>query len=480
MLLVPLYLKYIPVEIYGGWLATGNIIAWLTIIDPGLSDVLRQQVGEVYGKKEMVRLNDLLGGGTLLSFIISMLVLLIGLISKDYVIGLLNLNDVNDLTILEMAYILAVIGSSLMIFSFGFASFNQGLLSSLGIGIVYVIATITSLIINILLLIYGYGIYSIPISTIISAIILITGNLAYIIWRYNSDSIKFRFSIKGFSILLKLSSYNILGRLGNILTTQIDLILVARFIGVDIVPILNLTRKGPELARMIVERPIIAMQPAITNAWNSYEYDIVRYYLSKLINIMLWLLGLLFCGFVILNKAFVTLWVGETFYAGNLINVFIIANIILHIIVNIATKTTFTLGHIKWTGNVLFVQSLITSLALFIGVKYFGFLGLVSGYTISLAIFSAWYFPYRTIKLIKFNSHFRTNVFKELLKVVSISFSVILIFKMLKDVHGLYYFIIYGIVVVLSYSILLFISSRLFRNELLLLLGKVPKQPLKV
>ena len=40
IVLVPLYLKFIPLDIYGAWLATGNIVAWLSIMDPGLSAVL--------------------------------------------------------------------------------------------------------------------------------------------------------------------------------------------------------------------------------------------------------------------------------------------------------------------------------------------------------------------------------------------------------------------------------------------------------
>ena len=47
--MVPLYLKYIPVELYGAWLATGNIVNWLLVVDPGISTVVMQRVGKSYG-----------------------------------------------------------------------------------------------------------------------------------------------------------------------------------------------------------------------------------------------------------------------------------------------------------------------------------------------------------------------------------------------------------------------------------------------
>ena len=52
ILIVPLYLHYININLYGGWLATGNIMMWLSIADPGVGDVLLQKIGNALGKDD--------------------------------------------------------------------------------------------------------------------------------------------------------------------------------------------------------------------------------------------------------------------------------------------------------------------------------------------------------------------------------------------------------------------------------------------
>jgi len=43
-LLVPLYLRYIDYRMYAAWLATGNVVSWLTIAGGKITSLVRQQV----------------------------------------------------------------------------------------------------------------------------------------------------------------------------------------------------------------------------------------------------------------------------------------------------------------------------------------------------------------------------------------------------------------------------------------------------
>ncbi|SHG28724.1 Membrane protein involved in the export of O-antigen and teichoic acid [Flavobacterium fluvii] len=473
--LVPLYLKYISLEIYGGWLATGNIVAWLTVIDPGISDVLRQQAGKAYGADEKQKLNGLLGSGTLLSLIVSILVLIIGLVLTNYIVDLISIRDINSIIVLKNAFVLAVVGTSLMIFSYGFISFNQGILSSMGVGVIFVVGTVISLIVNITLLMYGYGVYSIPIAQIFFALILIFGNIAYIFWRYIDESLKFRFSISGFLDLTKLTGYNVFGRLGSVMSTQIDTLLVARYLGAEIAPILSFTKKGPELSRMFIDRNVIAMQPAVTNAWESGEYDKVRINTSRLYFIIIWVLGLIFTNFIIFNKYFVSLWVGKNLFAGNTVNVIISINIILAVLVNMSSNILFALGKIKQTSKINFVQSILTVITLFIGVKYFGLYGLVLAQVLSTLVFSAWYFPYKTFKIINYNKDTLIKLVKEIVIVFSITIGCIIVAAKLGALTNWIVFFTYVIVVVLIYLLLLSILSKAFRREISGILKKYIK-----
>jgi O-antigen/teichoic acid export membrane protein len=466
IIMVPLYLKHISLEIYGGWLASGNIISWLTIIDPGLSDVLRQKVALAYGAKNKNKLQQLFWSGITFSAIIAIVALIIGISVSFFVFDFINIKNQGIIEILSKNFILATIGSSLMIFSYGLVSYNQGLLSSKGIGMIHMFSTLLSLITNIYLINVGYGIYAITISQILCALVIILGNIGYLILRFIKESISFSWSLSELIPLMKLSSYNILGKLGNIIANQTDILLVTRFLGPEISPVINLTKKGPELSRMFVERPAIAMQPAITHAWGSGEKEKISFFISRLFKIMIWMIGLLFIGFVVLNKSFVSLWVGSKLYTGDTINFLLCLSLIFSILISINSNFLFALGNIKKTSQINFFQSILTIFCLFLGIKYFGLLGLVLGQSIAMLLFSVWYFPYKTFQCIKFSKYELTNMRNELIFVMGISGLIFLLFHRIQVINDWYLFSYTVLLIIIIYVLLLYSVSKLFREEL--------------
>ena len=134
--MVPLYLRFIPLDIYGVWLASGNLLAWIGIMDPGFTTVLQQQISRYYGKKEISTVRALIGSGLIGSLLLFFITIICGLIITYYLPVWLALSPTINIPLIVKAFRLAVIGTSLMLFSFSISSMNQGLLGSLGIGII--------------------------------------------------------------------------------------------------------------------------------------------------------------------------------------------------------------------------------------------------------------------------------------------------------------------------------------------------------
>ena len=63
IILLPFYLHKIDASTLGVWLATGNILAWMTLIDPGVGDVLQQKVAELRGRNENGEIGKTIGSG---------------------------------------------------------------------------------------------------------------------------------------------------------------------------------------------------------------------------------------------------------------------------------------------------------------------------------------------------------------------------------------------------------------------------------
>ena len=82
--IVPIYFMFIDHELYGYWLATGSLLIWINIIDPGAGTVLQQKVAYDYGNQNKSGLQNLIGSGLVIGISISIIALLLSfLFSKS-------------------------------------------------------------------------------------------------------------------------------------------------------------------------------------------------------------------------------------------------------------------------------------------------------------------------------------------------------------------------------------------------------------
>jgi O-antigen/teichoic acid export membrane protein len=398
---VPLYLRFIPLDLYGAWLATGNILAWLTVIDPGLSSVLQQRAAVAYGKGDVAELTALLTGGVLLSGAISLLVLVAGLISSRFLIGWLNLSTTPDIEIVEQAFTLAVVGSALMFFSYGLTAFNQGLQSSLGIGLVFVTTMMVSLALTVVLLYQRAGLLALPIGLVVRGVGLTIGNAGYLLWRFVGEKMRYRFSVQGAGTLARLSSYTFLGRGAGVIATNLDAFVLTRYLGPEVAPVFVLTRKAPDMSRMFLERPAIAFMPAVSSLVGAGEMERARAVLLRLLRLILWLMGLIAGGFLAFNSEFVALWVGSRFFAGGVVNLFIVLTLVATAVTSALSNLCFALGNIKGNSIASLAQGLLSVPLMVLGARHWGMLGVAVAPLVGMAAVSAWYYPAAFSRLLK-------------------------------------------------------------------------------
>ena len=52
IILVPIYFKFMSVSTYGAWLATGNVVAMLGLVESGFSSVITQKMSVALANKK--------------------------------------------------------------------------------------------------------------------------------------------------------------------------------------------------------------------------------------------------------------------------------------------------------------------------------------------------------------------------------------------------------------------------------------------
>ena len=429
VVLVPLYLRFIPEGLYGAWLATGNVLTWLTAIDPGLSTVLQQRVAVAYGRGDTSELNAMLTGGILLSAVIALLVLLAGFACSGFFITWLRLSPSIDAAQLKLAFLIAIAGSAIMIFSFGFTAVNLGMQSSLGIGLIYTCSVIGGLALKVALLYKGWGLLAIAFGVLFQGLALTAGNGAYLLWRYLCEKIHYRFSLRGCIALSKLTSYTFLGRIATVGSTNCDAFALTRYLGAEIAPVFVFTRKAADLGHVIINRPSAAFMPAVSHLVGTGEIDKARVYLLRLIRMLLWLTGLVAVGVLTFNHEFVALWVGSKYFAGFRVSALISLWLVAVVTVNSTANLCFSLGNIKGNGIITSVQGLLSIPLIIIGAKYWGLIGVAVASLGPALLISTPYYPRRLMRLLRIERKEVLTLSREVLTVAAVGALIWLVFR---------------------------------------------------
>jgi O-antigen/teichoic acid export membrane protein len=403
IILVPFYLRFIPLEVYGAWLATGNILAWIVLINPGLTTVLQQQLGTAYGKQDLVSVWELLLAGLVISGVLASILFIIGWGISHVVFDWINLDLMSpaDQRTLHHAFLLAIFATALNMLGFAVAAANLGLQSSLGVGVIAFLSRLAIMITTLGALFYGYSVQSIPIGMIMGGIVSMLGNSLYLILRITREHIIAPVSFGGMQTLIQLSTYNFFSRAGHVIIHNTDAFVAARFLGAELVPMLVLTKRIPQTIEPFATNLARGFMPALSHMVGSGELDRAHVVLMRFISFLLWLVTLILSGTLVFNDDFLRLWVGGDLFPGHMVNVIICVGAALGIVMTSLAILCLSMGDIKWNSLASAVQSLLYIPLVIVGAMYLGLTGIALASLLSLLAVSAWYYPRSFARLLE-------------------------------------------------------------------------------
>jgi len=391
--------------------------------------------------------------------------IIFGLIAAEYLPDVLNIISKPDNELILEAFSLAVLGTALMIFSFGLSAINAGLQGSIFVGVINNSVAIGSILVTYYLLHSGFGLMALPLSLVFSGVCYSLFQGIYLFVRVYKERIGITFSVLGMRDLGKLLSYTFLSRTLTTVAHNMDLVVVAKILGPGSVAILALTRKSCDLSKELINQPTVSFQPAVSHASGAGDIKKLGEVLTRLVHMLTWLLFLVVGGLISFNEAFVHLWVGADFWAGSAVNLAICIALAFTMICSCLSQLCFSLGDVKGTSAVAGLQALLFIPLVIIGTKYFGILGAVCASLVSTLLVSVWYFPRKFKKLLNLSAQNVKSMSKQIFLGVMTIFLLTYIFSFFKYSSWLEFSLF-----VLSYSIayvmILFSLSVPFRREI--------------
>jgi O-antigen/teichoic acid export membrane protein len=472
MLIVPLYLAYIDPRLYGAWLATGNILMWLTLFDPGVGDIATQRIAQSYAMKDSKKLGCQISNSIILSSVICIVTLLIGLLISNFLLGKIIRPEDIEIDHLRKAFSITMVGTAFTLFYFSLSGSIVGLQKTRITAIVRNGVGILSILINVILLLKGYRLNAIAYSTLFSALTQVILYTIVLFFVLKKERIRIFFDFPYFKEYSKIFTYTFFSKALSTISQNIDLLIVSRFIGLELVPILEFSRRPIQFIRSLASGPSIALIPSLSFMSGENESSKLKA-LTTRSTLLITLIGLYFCtGIIIFNQSFVSIWVGKQYYIGNLLNLILAVTFLFSLIGYTFQNITYSLGKIKENSLFEMFKNIFSLLLVFLFSYCFGLYGVVISAFVVTITTDLWFYPFLLNKIIKFDFNDLRNKLINISIICICFIGLIYIIKMFVNINGPIIFIS----VVFLFTIIAFIVYMIFSLEFRELFFQVKKK----
>ena len=386
IILVPIYLKFIDVKLYGAWLASGDIIGWLSIMDPGLNDLLRQQTAKFYGEKRWDLLGKSIGTSWALIAILSVLSVAAGWILSYFAPRWFSLDGVNSQE-LKTSIFIAAIGMSLVFLAGSPGSVQQGLQRSDKYLVIYLLGWVLGVATTLVMLFGKAGLISIPAGAVVRGVVWLLGSGFDVLFiskrRFNAA---LGWSKEYFNVIKGLLGATLLNRISRILAVNCDAFLIGLFLGPAVVPAIVFTRRLWDLALMLTERISVAFVPGLAHLLGEGKEGRVSEISLEVLKVTIWFLAIGSAVIISLNHSFIKVWLlDREFFAGDTFNLLMATATIFFVFTSASNLLLYSTGIIKGPAVAGTLQNLVRVVLLVVLLKTIG----VNGVPISILATSA-------------------------------------------------------------------------------------------
>lgn len=316
LLLVPLYLQFVSLGEYGAWLATGGALVQLLVTDYGLAGVVTQKIAVLSGSGDRRRLRALIAAGVVNATVLAIIMTAASSVLAAFLPATQGLLPEEVRTVVG-CFLIAIVANGLGVLSATTTAALRGLQKPVTAGAIGLGADAASILVTLGCLFAGLGLYGIAFGLLARSLIAAVAGLTALgfywvamrtaqgPWSW-ADSIELwrdggRFFVT--SIAMRLQS-------------QANILLVGTLLGPQVAAVYGLTVRAHETVSLVLSQLNFALGPVLAHLEGAGE----RARIDGVIRILLPVVAALAAGgavcAVVLNEAFVGLWVGSQAYGG--------------------------------------------------------------------------------------------------------------------------------------------------------------------
>jgi O-antigen/teichoic acid export membrane protein len=395
IVLVPLYLHALGAQLYGAWLATGDVLLWLQAFDLGLPNFLIQRVGAAHGIGDERTASEYLATGLVVLGIVAACVALIMWSSAPILLRMVAVPK-SEVPNFVACFRVATIAASISIVNNAVIGYSRGVQQTSFLSAATVLAGVLGMVASLIAILSGFGLWSIVYGILVRSGISLIASGFFLLRRAAAGHIPgFKWRGDYFAEVVRVTPATAAGGLGYALSSQSENAIIGVIMGPAAVPVFALTKKLVDLMRSILDGIAFATYGGFAHLVASRERGRAGQILSTIISLRFALAVISAVTYVTVNGSLVGAWVGSRYFGGEMLTFLLSLQFLTtgdHFLVNYLYRAS---GAVR-EGSILLAAEAIFRLPLLLGgVLALGFIGIPLAATVSAAFFRA--FTYRRL-----------------------------------------------------------------------------------
>lgn len=330
--LIPFSLKYLTREEFSLYYIATDLMLWLGIVNLGTSSVFVTRVAQVLGKAgDTAReVQALVNTAFFVQCSFALLVCILGLSASFFVPHFFDTSQYTaelqaTFLVLSFSVGLTLVGQ---VFSGLLVASKQIHVDNL----IQILLIIPRIALTVILLNAGYGILALAFVNLFVSVLGIL--IPYIRVRKRLPHLKInlrffeRILVRDF---LDNGIWFSIGGVAGILILNMDRFVIGNFIGLAVVSNFIITQKLYDIANKIVSQVVNVSRPYLAGLFGRKEMNSMKRVYTSLFIFTLVVSSFMGTLIFIVNEYFISIWVGNSFYAGDVINLFMALNFILQV-----------------------------------------------------------------------------------------------------------------------------------------------------
>ncbi|HEX6313430.1 MAG TPA: hypothetical protein VFZ73_01165 [Gemmatimonadaceae bacterium] len=323
LLLIPFYLTYIGSRLYGAWLGSGGILAWLAVLDLGLASLMIQRIAEAHGRNERARIGDYLSTGLALQLLMVALMVAGAALLAPRFPSWMGISG-SEASQLSAAFMLAAAANGINVLNNGAVGFLRALQITVLPNVLAMVASVTGMVTTLVMLFQGWGVRAIPAGLVVGGVLQLILNVPYgaLIYRreVSAPLRPTRATVRDF---MAVSGPLLASKLGTAAMNRSDAALITILLRPELATSYALTRRAADVVQRLLDRFGAAAFAGFSHLVSCDEHQRAGQVHRQIMDIYSGAGAVMIGAYLAGNAAFVDLWVGEAYFLGPAVTILV-------------------------------------------------------------------------------------------------------------------------------------------------------------